>query len=145
MLPPVAMLWSGAFWELQCLVLCDGWSRQKETTHYPYLQVCFYLDVFSCSGNCTCTLIFFLISDLFSYAETFSAGCRYTFNIYGCTETGHRLLEILTGYSQELSECCYWKCVCVCLLYLYIWQQYFFMKLIRHLLASHAQSRPKWI
>ncbi|XP_058493211.1 oncostatin-M-specific receptor subunit beta isoform X2 [Solea solea] len=30
------------------------------------------------------------------------AGCRYTFNIYGCTENGHRLLEIQTGYSQEL-------------------------------------------
>ncbi|XP_040010243.1 leukemia inhibitory factor receptor isoform X2 [Xiphias gladius] len=39
---------------------------------------------------------------LFLPASKFKAGCRYTFNIYGCTENGHRLLEIQTGYSQEL-------------------------------------------
>ncbi|XP_059192738.1 leukemia inhibitory factor receptor [Centropristis striata] len=32
------------------------------------------------------------------------AGSRYTFNIYGCTENGHRLLEVQTGYSQELKS-----------------------------------------
>ncbi|KAM8885085.1 LOW QUALITY PROTEIN: leukemia inhibitory factor receptor [Spinachia spinachia] len=32
----------------------------------------------------------------------FNAGCRYTFNIYECTEKGHRLLAVQTGYSQEL-------------------------------------------
>ncbi|XP_022621028.1 leukemia inhibitory factor receptor-like isoform X3 [Seriola dumerili] len=31
-----------------------------------------------------------------------ATGRRYTFNIYGCTENGHRLLEVQTGYSQEL-------------------------------------------
>ncbi|XP_049435302.1 leukemia inhibitory factor receptor isoform X1 [Epinephelus fuscoguttatus] len=34
-------------------------------------------------------------------AGNFKAGHRYTFNIYGCTENGHRLLEVQTGYSQE--------------------------------------------
>ncbi|XP_024908948.1 oncostatin-M-specific receptor subunit beta isoform X2 [Cynoglossus semilaevis] len=34
-------------------------------------------------------------------ADNFRAGCRYTFNIYGCTENGYKLLEIQTGYSQE--------------------------------------------
>ncbi|XP_071775502.2 leukemia inhibitory factor receptor isoform X1 [Centroberyx gerrardi] len=39
---------------------------------------------------------------LFLPAGNFTAGYRYTFNIYGCMENGHRLLEIQTGYSQEL-------------------------------------------
>ncbi|XP_072243660.1 leukemia inhibitory factor receptor isoform X2 [Leuresthes tenuis] len=34
----------------------------------------------------------------------FKAGFRYAFNIYGCTENGHNLLEIQTGYSQELTS-----------------------------------------
>uniref|UniRef100_A0A667ZXB3 Fibronectin type-III domain-containing protein n=1 Tax=Myripristis murdjan TaxID=586833 RepID=A0A667ZXB3_9TELE len=37
-------------------------------------------------------------------ARNFEAGYRYTFNIYGCTENGHRLLEIQTGYIQELKS-----------------------------------------
>ncbi|XP_026198886.1 oncostatin-M-specific receptor subunit beta [Anabas testudineus] len=37
-------------------------------------------------------------------AGNFKAGCRYTFNIYECTEHGHRLLERQTGYSQELQS-----------------------------------------
>ncbi|KAM7415884.1 hypothetical protein PAMA_018107 [Pampus argenteus] len=41
---------------------------------------------------------------LFLPARHFKAGCRYTFNIYGCTENQHRLLEIQTGYSQELQS-----------------------------------------
>ncbi|CDQ77008.1 unnamed protein product [Oncorhynchus mykiss] len=35
-------------------------------------------------------------------AGDFKAGHRYTFDIYGCTDEGDKLLEILTGYSQEL-------------------------------------------
>ncbi|KAM3610502.1 uncharacterized protein V6R79_004825 [Siganus canaliculatus] len=35
-------------------------------------------------------------------ASNFTAGSRYTFNIYGCTKNGHMLLERQTGYSQEL-------------------------------------------
>lgn len=42
---------------------------------------------------------------LFCFAGNFKAGCRFTFIIYGCTESGHRLLEIQTGYTQELREC----------------------------------------
>ncbi|KAM7017805.1 leukemia inhibitory factor receptor isoform 2-T2 [Tautogolabrus adspersus] len=34
----------------------------------------------------------------------FKAGCRYTFSIYGCRENGHRLLEMQTGYLQELKS-----------------------------------------
>lgn len=41
----------------------------------------------------------------FCFAGNFQAGCRLTFNIYGCTENGHKLLEIQTGYTQELREC----------------------------------------
>ncbi|XP_047447462.1 oncostatin-M-specific receptor subunit beta isoform X2 [Mugil cephalus] len=37
-------------------------------------------------------------------AGDFKAGCRYTFNIYGCTENGHTLLEKQTGYSKELNS-----------------------------------------
>lgn len=40
----------------------------------------------------------------FCFAGNFEAGCRFTFNIYGCTENGHKLLEIQTGYIQELRE-----------------------------------------
>ncbi|XP_067377365.1 leukemia inhibitory factor receptor isoform X1 [Channa argus] len=32
----------------------------------------------------------------------FKDGHRYTFNIYECTKDGHKLLEIQSGYSQEL-------------------------------------------
>ncbi|KAM3867636.1 leukemia inhibitory factor receptor [Diretmus argenteus] len=39
---------------------------------------------------------------LFLPAQNFKASYRYTFNIYGCMENGHKLLEIQTGYSQEL-------------------------------------------
>ncbi|XP_034026632.1 oncostatin-M-specific receptor subunit beta isoform X2 [Thalassophryne amazonica] len=35
-------------------------------------------------------------------AQNFKAGCRYTFNIYTCSENVYKLLEIQTGYSQEL-------------------------------------------
>ncbi|XP_070690651.1 leukemia inhibitory factor receptor [Pempheris klunzingeri] len=39
---------------------------------------------------------------LFLPARNFKAGCRYIFNIYGCTESGHSILQIQTGYLQEL-------------------------------------------
>ncbi|XP_071256166.1 leukemia inhibitory factor receptor isoform X3 [Salvelinus alpinus] len=35
-------------------------------------------------------------------AGDFKAGHRYTFDIYGCTDEGDKLLGIRTGYSQEL-------------------------------------------
>ncbi|XP_034547122.1 leukemia inhibitory factor receptor isoform X2 [Notolabrus celidotus] len=38
---------------------------------------------------------------LFLPARHFKAGCRYTFNIYGCRENMHQLLEVQTGYLQE--------------------------------------------
>ncbi|XP_028269069.1 leukemia inhibitory factor receptor [Parambassis ranga] len=41
---------------------------------------------------------------LFLTVGNFKAGCRYAFNIYGCTENGHTLLETQTGYSQELKS-----------------------------------------
>ncbi|XP_041855246.1 leukemia inhibitory factor receptor [Melanotaenia boesemani] len=41
---------------------------------------------------------------VFLPAEHFKAGRRYSFHIYGCTENGHKLLEIQTGYSQELKS-----------------------------------------
>lgn len=39
------------------------------------------------------------------FTENFKSGCRFTFHIYGCTENGHELLEIQTGYTEELREC----------------------------------------
>lgn len=52
-------------------------------------------------------IVFFMTVTLilFYFAGDFKAGCRFTFNIYGCTENGHRLLEIQTGYTKELREC----------------------------------------
>ncbi|XP_029295925.1 leukemia inhibitory factor receptor [Cottoperca gobio] len=41
---------------------------------------------------------------LFLPARNFSAGFRYTFNIYACTKNGHRLLQVQNGYSQELKS-----------------------------------------
>uniref|UniRef100_A0A3B5KAB1 Fibronectin type-III domain-containing protein n=1 Tax=Takifugu rubripes TaxID=31033 RepID=A0A3B5KAB1_TAKRU len=37
-------------------------------------------------------------------AENFKSGCRFTFNIYGCSANGHELLEIQTGYTKELQS-----------------------------------------
>ncbi|CAJ1069255.1 leukemia inhibitory factor receptor isoform X1 [Xyrichtys novacula] len=41
---------------------------------------------------------------VFLSAGHFKAGRRYTFNIYGCRENTHRLLEVQTGYLQELKS-----------------------------------------
>ncbi|XP_074527018.1 leukemia inhibitory factor receptor [Halichoeres trimaculatus] len=43
-------------------------------------------------------------NSLFLPARHFKAGCRYTFNIYGCRENAHQLLEAQTGYLQELKS-----------------------------------------
>uniref|UniRef100_A0A8C7ZYH8 Fibronectin type-III domain-containing protein n=1 Tax=Oryzias sinensis TaxID=183150 RepID=A0A8C7ZYH8_9TELE len=43
-------------------------------------------------------------NSLFLSSRNFTAGLRYSFNIYGCTENGHKLLEVQTGYSKELSN-----------------------------------------
>ncbi|KAJ7993904.1 hypothetical protein DPEC_G00259530 [Dallia pectoralis] len=39
---------------------------------------------------------------MFLQAGNFTPGRRYTFDIYGCTDKGDKLLAIRTGYSQEL-------------------------------------------
>ncbi|KAK2837868.1 hypothetical protein Q5P01_015080 [Channa striata] len=36
--------------------------------------------------------------------SSFKAGQRYTFKIYECTKVGHKLLDIQSGYSQELQS-----------------------------------------
>ncbi|KAM4745889.1 leukemia inhibitory factor receptor [Anableps anableps] len=41
-------------------------------------------------------------NNTFLPAKNFKSGCRYSFNIYGCTEHGDKLLEIQSGYIQEL-------------------------------------------
>ncbi|RVE67939.1 hypothetical protein OJAV_G00086790 [Oryzias javanicus] len=43
-------------------------------------------------------------NSLFLSSRNFTAGVRYSFNIYGCTENGHKVLEVQTGYSQELKH-----------------------------------------
>nr|XP_020449371.1 leukemia inhibitory factor receptor-like isoform X2 [Monopterus albus]XP_020449372.1 leukemia inhibitory factor receptor-like isoform X2 [Monopterus albus] len=78
-----------------------SWAEQVTAT-------CGYTVEWCTLGNTApCTLQWMRIqkgnSTLFLPGENFKAGCRYTFNIYGCTENGHRLLEIQTGYSQELN------------------------------------------
>lgn len=57
-LPLVAILWSGASWETQNLVLCDGRRCQRETTHCPYLLVGFCL-VFSFNDHSKIILSWF--------------------------------------------------------------------------------------
>ncbi|XP_036954638.1 oncostatin-M-specific receptor subunit beta isoform X1 [Acanthopagrus latus] len=69
--------------------------------------VCGYTVEWCILGNAVpCTLRWMKVPEgrntLFLPARDFKAGCRYTFNIYECTENGHRLLETQTGYSQEL-------------------------------------------
>lgn len=72
------------------------------------MLVRFYL-FFSFSNDCK-SISSYLDSD-FIFLGHFQAGYRYTFNIYGCTDDGDRLLEMQTGYSREFSE---FYCVCVC-------------------------------
>ncbi|XP_078107293.1 leukemia inhibitory factor receptor isoform X1 [Sander vitreus] len=71
--------------------------------------ICGYTVEWCILGNTVpCTLQWLKVPEgnntLFLPARNFKAGCRYTFKIYGCTENGHRLLEVQTGYSQELKS-----------------------------------------
>ncbi|XP_071339602.1 leukemia inhibitory factor receptor isoform X2 [Trachinotus anak] len=77
-----------------------NWPLQEAAT-------CGYTVEWCSRGNAvTCTLKWIKMEEgnntLFLPARNFKAGRRYTFNIYGCTENGQRLLEVQTGYSQEL-------------------------------------------
>ncbi|XP_062272715.1 oncostatin-M-specific receptor subunit beta [Scomber scombrus] len=79
-----------------------SWEEQSTAT-------CGYTVEWCILGNAVpCTLRWVKMLEgnttLFLPARHFKAGCRYTFNVYGCTENGHRLLEIQTGYSQELES-----------------------------------------
>ncbi|XP_071339604.1 leukemia inhibitory factor receptor isoform X4 [Trachinotus anak] len=79
-----------------------NWPLQEAAT-------CGYTVEWCSRGNAvTCTLKWIKMEEgnntLFLPARNFKAGRRYTFNIYGCTENGQRLLEVQTGYSQELSS-----------------------------------------
>ncbi|XP_041793411.1 leukemia inhibitory factor receptor [Chelmon rostratus] len=78
-----------------------SWDQQDTVTCGYTVEWCILGDAVPCSlrwmklpeGNNTLSL----------HARHFKAGRRYTFNIYGCTEHGHSLLEMQTGYSQELN------------------------------------------
>ncbi|KAF1389404.1 hypothetical protein PFLUV_G00073080 [Perca fluviatilis] len=79
-----------------------SWVEQDSAT-------CGYTVEWCIMGNTVlCTLQWLKVPEgnntLFLPAKNFKAGCRYTFKIYGCTENGHRLLEVQTGYSQELKS-----------------------------------------
>uniref|UniRef100_A0A3P8TEF7 Fibronectin type-III domain-containing protein n=1 Tax=Amphiprion percula TaxID=161767 RepID=A0A3P8TEF7_AMPPE len=78
------------------------WDQQSTVT-------CSYTVEWCILGNAVpCTLRWMKVPEgnntVFLPAENFTAGCRYTFNIYGCTENGHKLLEIQTGYAKELKS-----------------------------------------
>lgn len=78
-----------------------SWDEQDTAT-------CGYTVEWCTLGNAgPCTLRWMKVPEgntLSLPARYFKAGCRFTFNIYKCTEHGHRLLEIQTGYSQELKS-----------------------------------------
>lgn len=99
---PVATLLSGVPWKAKRLALWSGLKCQKETT-LSYLQASFlFVILFSLHGYfseflCLCS------------AGDYTRGYRYSFNIYGCTEYGDKLLEIQSGYIQEHSESFYRK------------------------------------
>ncbi|XP_076587335.1 leukemia inhibitory factor receptor isoform X2 [Chaetodon auriga] len=79
-----------------------SWAQKDTATCGYTVEWCILGDVVM-----PCTLRWMKVPDgnntLSLPAGHFKAGWRYTFNIYGCTEHGHRLLEIQTGYSQELT------------------------------------------
>ncbi|XP_027133359.1 leukemia inhibitory factor receptor isoform X3 [Larimichthys crocea] len=79
-----------------------SWDKQDTAT-------CGYIVEWCVLGNVEpCTLRWIKVPEgnntLFLHARDFKEGCRYTFNIYGCTENGYKLLETQTGYSQELKS-----------------------------------------
>lgn len=96
----MVILWSGAAWETKTLVPCTGWRWQQEAPRCPYRPV------HVPSDPTTVKLLFMALAlTRFCFAGNFKSGCRFTFNIYGCRENGHELLEIQSGYIQELREC----------------------------------------
>uniref|UniRef100_UPI0037E7C2D6 leukemia inhibitory factor receptor isoform X2 n=1 Tax=Semicossyphus pulcher TaxID=241346 RepID=UPI0037E7C2D6 len=79
-----------------------SWDEQNTAT-------CGYTVDWCTLGNAVpCTLRWVKLPEgnnkLFLAARDFKAGRRYTFNIYGCRDNGYRLLEIQTGYAQELKS-----------------------------------------
>lgn len=99
----MATLWSGALRGAQGCALCSGYISQKERTHHSFLVMTFcFIVQWSQHMHCLTFPVLVLIVLL---AGNFTAGRRYTFNIYECTENGHRQLEIQSGYSEELGEC----------------------------------------
>ncbi|KAK5870919.1 hypothetical protein PBY51_003827 [Eleginops maclovinus] len=79
-----------------------SWDEHDTLTCGYTVEWCFL-------GNAVpCTVRWLTVKEgnktLFLPASNFKAGCRYTFNIYACTENGYRLLEVQKGYSQELKS-----------------------------------------
>uniref|UniRef100_A0A3Q3GFD1 Leukemia inhibitory factor receptor-like n=1 Tax=Labrus bergylta TaxID=56723 RepID=A0A3Q3GFD1_9LABR len=79
-----------------------SWAQDETAT-------CGYTVDWCILGNVVpCTLRWVKMSEgnntLFLPGRHFKAGCRYTFSIFGCKENGHRLLEMQTGYLQELKS-----------------------------------------
>ncbi|XP_060894548.1 leukemia inhibitory factor receptor isoform X1 [Labrus mixtus] len=79
-----------------------SWAQDETAT-------CGYTVDWCILGNAVpCTLRWVKMSEgnntLFLPGRHFKAGCRYTFSIFGCKENAHRLLEMQTGYLQELKS-----------------------------------------
>ncbi|XP_074495372.1 leukemia inhibitory factor receptor isoform X2 [Sebastes fasciatus] len=79
-----------------------SWDNQDTATCGYTVEWCIL------GSTVPCTLRWLKVPEgnntLFLPARNFKAGFRYTFNIYGCTDDGHRLVEVQTGYSQELKS-----------------------------------------
>ncbi|KAM4615783.1 leukemia inhibitory factor receptor [Polymixia lowei] len=77
-----------------------SWVEQDHATCGYTVEWC------SLGNGVPCTLRWAKVAEgnnsLFLPPGNFKIGCRYTFYIYGCTESGDKLLEIQTGYAQEL-------------------------------------------
>ncbi|KAM9394426.1 leukemia inhibitory factor receptor isoform 2-T2 [Pholidichthys leucotaenia] len=83
------------------------WNEQNTVT--TTTTTCSYTVEWCILGNAVpCSLQWIKVPEgdqaLLLPAKNFKAGCRYTFKIYGCTESGYKLLETHTGYSQELQS-----------------------------------------
>ena len=104
--PLVVIQWSGASQETTILVPCNGWRCQRGATCCLYLLVLLFCFGVFCNDPVAWRFVFVPSTHVrFCFTGNFKAGCRFTFNIYECTENGHKLLEIQTGYAQELREC----------------------------------------
>uniref|UniRef100_A0A8C7GT91 Fibronectin type-III domain-containing protein n=1 Tax=Oncorhynchus kisutch TaxID=8019 RepID=A0A8C7GT91_ONCKI len=105
-IPPVERIGAGPVWtaihSAQCSSFHLIWKEKEGVTCGYTVEWCTVGSGVSCTlqwrrvpvGNTSVSLP----------AGDFKAGHRYTFDIYGCTDEGDKLLGILTGYSQELSE-----------------------------------------